>query len=134
MRKPPDNTQTVTALDVGSGSGIMTALIYFVLKALFPFKRVQVVGVEHIAELAQQSRENLIAAGLGDLVKAGCLYIVHGDGSGDRPGTDLQPMNKITHFDVINCGASAVEVPESLKRRLKPHGRFVCPIGPRYAR
>ena len=112
----------------------MTALIYFLLKALFPLKRVQVVGIEHIAELVQQSRKNLIAAGLGDLMKAGRLTIVHGDGSGERSGADLQPIAKIKYFDVINCGASAIEVPESLKRRLKPHGRFVCPIGPRYAR
>ena len=77
----------MTALDVGSGSGIMTALIYFLLKALFPSRRIQVVGIEHIAELAQRSRENLTAAGFGGLLQSGDIVMVHGDGSGDTSGS-----------------------------------------------
>lgn len=94
-------------LDVGTGSGYQAA----VLAEL----GAEVLTIERIAELAEQARRNLAAAGY-DRVE------VHvGDGTLGVP--DRAP------FDGIAVAAAAPGLPETLYEQLRPGGRLVVPVG-----
>jgi protein-L-isoaspartate(D-aspartate) O-methyltransferase len=98
------------ALDVGTGSGYQAA----VLAEL----GTEVHTIERIAELAEQARENLAAAGY-DRVR------VHvGDGSLGLP--DEAP------FAAIAVAAAAPGLPRRLYDQLEPRGRLVVPVGGRW--
>jgi protein-L-isoaspartate(D-aspartate) O-methyltransferase len=98
-------------LDVGTGSGYQAA----VLAELGD----EVHSIERIAELAEQARANLRAAGYGDRVE------VHvGDGTLGDP--------EHAPFAAIAVAAAAPWTPPSLYRQLEPNGRLVIPIGSRY--
>jgi protein-L-isoaspartate(D-aspartate) O-methyltransferase len=94
-------------LDVGTGSGYQAA----VLAEL----GTDVVTIERIAELAEQARANLAAAGY-DRVE-----VVVGDGTLGFP--ERAP------FDAIAVAAAAPEMPPKLYEQLRPGGRLVVPVG-----
>jgi protein-L-isoaspartate(D-aspartate) O-methyltransferase len=89
---PSADTKGGVILDVGSGSGYCKLprpcptcyqadeLVTAVFHRLTPHARV--VGIEHIEELAEQSRENLEADGvqLESAEGGGGVEIIHGDG------------------------------------------------------
>jgi len=111
----------VTALDVGSGTGYLTACM-----ARMAGAGGRVVGLEHIPELAEVSVKNLNNDD-SSLLQSGQVKIVIGDGrNGYAPHYDQQTEL----YDAIHVGAAAKEVPKALLNQLKRNGRLIVPVGP----
>ncbi|XP_055497036.1 l-isoaspartyl protein carboxyl methyltransferase, like isoform X2 [Leucoraja erinacea] len=105
------------ALDVGSGSGYLTACM-----ARMVGPSGVVVGVEHIPQLVEQSISN-VQTDNPSLLAAGGLKLIVGDGRNGH--LDHAP------YDAIHVGAAAATVPEALLQQLRPGGRLVIPVGSR---
>jgi len=123
-------------LDVGSGSGYLTAALALLANAAAGSG--EAVGLEGSAELVQASRGAARAAALqmastaafrGDLVRgewaqrlleARSLRYVVGDALAPPP---------LPTADFILCGGAAEAPPPSLLALLRPGGRLVLPIG-----
>ena len=103
-------------LDIGSGSGYLTA----VLAALVgPTGRV--VGIDHIQPLVELARNNLAASVTGrQMLDSGQVTFVKGDG---RKGC-LQHAP----YDAIHVGAAAAEHHAELTAQLKAPGRLFVPV------
>lgn len=93
-------------LEVGTGSGYMTALLAELCQRVF--------SVERIPELAQRARRLLDALGYEKVL------IRIGDGSIGWP--------EEAPFDKIVVSASAPQVPPSLMAQLKEGGKIVIPV------
>ncbi|KAJ1939370.1 hypothetical protein EC988_007329 [Linderina pennispora] len=103
------------ALDIGSGSGYLTACM-----AAMVGTSGKAVGIEHIAELVDKSREAL-EQHYPEWVRSGCIKFVTGDG---RQGyADDSP------YDCIHVGAASPKTPTELLRQLKSPGRMFVPVG-----
>ncbi|VDN06121.1 unnamed protein product [Thelazia callipaeda] len=103
------------ALDVGSGSGYLTACM-----AIMVGKEGKVVGIEHIQGLLTDSKKNIMK-NHENLLSTGRIILVKGDG---RQGyKDEAP------YDAIHVGAAASEVPTQLIEQLAKGGRMVIPVG-----
>uniref|UniRef100_UPI00398E5B4A l-isoaspartyl protein carboxyl methyltransferase, like isoform X2 n=1 Tax=Pristiophorus japonicus TaxID=55135 RepID=UPI00398E5B4A len=103
------------ALDVGSGSGYLTACM---ARMVGPTGKV--VGIDHIAELVAESIDN-VQSDDPRLLSSGRLSLIVGDGRLGFP--DGAP------YDAIHVGAAAETVPQALLQQLKPGGRLVVPVG-----
>jgi protein-L-isoaspartate(D-aspartate) O-methyltransferase len=101
-------TGTQRVLEVGTGLGFQTAILARLAG--------RVVSVERFADLAEQARANLAAAGV-----AGVMVVV-GDGTLGVP--DHAP------YQAIVVAAAAPHVPGPLIEQLAPGGRLVHPVGP----
>ncbi|XP_018814971.1 protein-L-isoaspartate O-methyltransferase 1-like isoform X1 [Juglans regia] len=104
------------ALDVGSGTGYLTACF-----ALMVGPQGCVVGVEHIPELVSSSIQNIQKGAAAPLLKEGSLSVHVGDGRLGWP--------EHAPYDAIHVGAAAPEIPQALVDQLKLGGRMVIPVG-----
>jgi protein-L-isoaspartate(D-aspartate) O-methyltransferase len=95
-------------LEVGTGLGFQTAILAALAEKVF--------SVERFADLAEQARMNLLAAGI-----VGPIVVV-GDGT--------LGLAEHAPFEAIVVSAAAPEVPEPLVEQLTEGGRLVHPLGP----
>jgi protein-L-isoaspartate(D-aspartate) O-methyltransferase len=95
-------------LEVGTGLGFQTAILAMLAR--------QVVSIERFADLAEQARANLTAAGLGRVT------VVVGDGTLGVP--------EHAPYQAIVVAAAAPRIPPPLIEQLAPGGRLVHPVGP----
>ena len=109
-------------LDVGSGSGYLTAAM-----ALMVQPNGKVIGVEKHHELTEFSKRNIMAVS-PDLLDSGLVELRSGNifQLGEAVGKDEPP------FDAIHVGAAAERLPELLVQSLAPRGRMVIPVGPQW--
>ncbi|KAK6108154.1 Protein-L-isoaspartate(D-aspartate) O-methyltransferase domain protein [Brugia pahangi] len=104
------------ALDVGSGSGYLTACM-----AVMVGKTGKVVGIDHIQALVDDSRRNIMKHH-ADLFTNHRIILVQGDG---RKG-----YAKEAPYNAIHVGAAAPEIPVQLIEQLAKGGRMLIPVGP----
>ena len=118
-------------LDIGSGSGWVTALLAYIVSKTqttdhsqtntekSQFEAALVVGVERIPELAQMSETNVAKY---NFIKRGIVKIINADGA--------KGYKKEAPYDKIIAGAASVgDVPIYWRRQLKIGGRIVAPVG-----
>lgn len=105
-------------LDIGSGSGYLTAVLAELVQ---PGGRV--VGVEHIRELKELGERNLGRSQRGrELLSDGTVEFVVGDGR--RGWVDRgAPEGGKEYWDAIHVGAAAGEVHGGLVEQLRRPGR-----------
>ncbi|MCP9264835.1 Protein-L-isoaspartate(D-aspartate) O-methyltransferase [Dirofilaria immitis] len=104
------------ALDVGSGSGYLTACM-----AIMVGRTGKVVGIDHIQALVDDSKRN-IKKHHEDLLTDRRIILVKGDG---RKGYE-----KEAPYTAIHVGAAAPEIPTELIKQLAKGGRMLIPVGP----
>jgi protein-L-isoaspartate(D-aspartate) O-methyltransferase len=98
-------------LEIGTGSGYMTALLAELAA--------EVVSIERHAELAEQARAILARVGYRN------VRVMVGDGSIGYPPA--------APYDCIIASAAAPSIPAALVEQLSEGGRMVIPVGPPHA-
>jgi len=100
-------TSTSTVLEIGTGSGYVTALLGELACRVF--------SIERHADLASQARVVLAALGYAN------VNIVTGDGTLGLPAQ--------SPYDAIMVSAAAFEIPSALLSQLREGGRMIIPVG-----
>lgn len=108
-------------LDVGSGSGYLTACFLRYIQEKGENPNTKVVGIEHQPELVEQSVKNLNTDD-PKMLDSGKLIIVEGDGRKGVP--------EYAPYDAIHVGAAAAITPNALLDQLANGGRLIVPVGP----
>lgn len=127
----PNATASKTSLrvlDVGSGSGFLTAVIAEMCHAEAGRRELdwKVVGLEHMRGLKEGAEAAIRQSPLAAHLESGRLQFVVGDGRNPGPSVPAPEEG----FDVIHVGAAATEdsVP-ALTRLLRVDGCLVVPVG-----
>lgn len=107
------------ALDVGSGSGYLTAVMG---RLVSPGGHV--IGVEKWPDLAERS-VNSIRASQPELLAGEAPTVTIK--AGDALGGILEDSD--AQYDAIHVGAAAASMPEKLVKKLAPGGRMIIPVG-----
>mmetsp|Transcript_58745 Transcript_58745/g.108406 ORF Transcript_58745/g.108406 Transcript_58745/m.108406 type:complete len:286 (+) Transcript_58745:80-937(+) len=111
-------------LDIGAGSGYMSLLLATLVRSMPSLW--DVLAVEHMPELAEAGRANIVRTSPTVLAPDGVLTFQCGDA--------LDMVNSPQHkrsYDIVHCGAAlADKPPDWLAILLRPGGRAVAPIGP----
>lgn len=105
-------------LDVGSGSGYLTVAL-----SKLTGDTGQVVGIEHIDELVEFGRRNIMKHH-ADLLNKKNIILVKGDG---RMG-----CKEFGPYKAIHVGAAPEQIPNDLLAQLDFGGRMVIPVGGRH--
>jgi len=117
---PSDASPAPRVLDIGSGSGYLTALM-----AELVGEGGVVVGVEHIAPLRDLGEANVGKSERGRaFLASGRVRFRVGDG---RKGW-VEPGEEGEKWDAIHVGAAAAEVHAGLLDQLKAPGRMFIPV------
>lgn len=114
-----DPTKPLKLLDVGCGSGYLTAVFGRMLGLVKG--RGKVFGIDVIPELVAMSRNNIQEED-GDLFDSKTVEVMIGDGWKGYP--DGAP------YTVIHVGAAAATFPKALLNQLQLGGVMVIPVGP----
>jgi len=110
----------VRVLDIGSGSGYLTAVFAEILGGAHA-KGARVVGIDHIQGLVDMARANMAKSASGrQMLESGIVEFVLGDGRKGHPAAGP--------YDAIHVGAAAKEVHEELLDQLKSPGRMFIPV------
>ncbi|KAJ1725730.1 hypothetical protein LPJ53_000209 [Coemansia erecta] len=105
----------MNVLDVGSGSGYLTACM-----AAMVGTSGRVVGIDHIPELVDASKKALDRH-YPEWLKSGRIRMIVGDGrKGYMPDAP---------YDCIHVGAASPSKPQELLEQLKSPGRMFVPVG-----
>lgn len=104
-------------LDVGTGSGYLTSVLYHLVGP----HGGTVVGIEHIPVLTAFAESNIRADGLGAALDGQVVVLVTGDGRLGYP--EKGP------YQAIHVGAAARTVPPALVEQLASPGRMIIPVG-----
>lgn len=110
-------------LDVGSGSGYLTACMANMLMDSYPNEKGKVIGIDIVPELVAYAQEKIRLSNPELLEPEGNLSIMSADG--------WEGVEKEAPFDFIHVGAAASEIPNSLINQLSLGGRMVIPVGPK---
>jgi protein-L-isoaspartate(D-aspartate) O-methyltransferase len=103
-------------LDIGSGSGYLTAVLASLLGP-----QGKVVGIDHIQGLVDLANKNMSKSQQGrEWLETGKVRFVKGDGRLGYPGEE---------WDAIHVGAAAKEAHSVLIEQLKAPGRLFIPVG-----
>ncbi|XP_011303778.1 protein-L-isoaspartate(D-aspartate) O-methyltransferase-like [Fopius arisanus] len=102
------------ALDVGSGSGYLTACMGFMVGATG-----RVIGVEHIPELVEIGERN-VREDCPEFIDDGRIKFVEADGRAGYP--------QAAPYDAIHVGAAAEKIPDELVKQLAAGGRLILPV------
>lgn len=116
---------TVTILDVGCGSGYLTAALGRLVDDKSNDESIlgkpgKVYGIDVYPELVDMTRRNIEKED-GDLLRNGIVEVQVGDGWKGLP--DKSP------FDAIHVGAAADSFPEQLMMQLRVGGVLIIPVG-----
>ena len=111
----PYCSENIHILDVGSGSGYLTAALSKMINDTGV-----VVGIEHIDSLCKKSIEN-ISKHHANLIENKKIILLNEDG---RKG-----IKQYAPFKVIHVGAAAPEIPQDLIDQLDYNGRMFIPVG-----
>lgn len=104
-----------TALDVGSGSGYLTACM-----ACMNSPSGYAIGIDIVEELTAKASES-IRNDNPELSRYN-VFMVTGDGQRGYPAK--------APYDVIHVGGATPTVPQALYKQLKCGGRMIVPVGP----
>jgi len=106
-------------LDVGSGSGYLTAVFHHLVSS--DGQHGKVTGIEHVPELVEWSEVNLKNDGLGHALENKEIEMIDGDGRLGHPNGGP--------YDAIHVGAAAPTLPAPLVAQLASPGRMFIPVG-----
>lgn len=112
-------TNQIRILDVGSGSGYLTACFGRLDRKDFNDKKIRVYGIEYLPHLVELAKENIKKADR-DLLESGIVSVQHTDG--------WQGLPSEAPFHAIHVGAAAASFPKALLSQLIVGGRMVIDI------
>jgi protein-L-isoaspartate(D-aspartate) O-methyltransferase len=121
-----EKSQSPTMLDVGCGSGYLTAAMGRMVsdhnkEPLVGDGSGKVYAVDVFPGLVEMTKQNIMKQD-ADLIQDGTVTVQLGDGWKGLPSA--------APFDAIHVGAAADNFPKQLMMQLRVGGVLICPVGP----